>query len=358
MNYRKADLYSQTDASTAKEETIDIDITDVISRIQIKYNSTNGSQTATAHPAKQISKVALVSGSEVLTQMSGQEIEALMFYETGHGRHYEIEYRNGSENRSIYDIYFGRKLYDTELAFDPTKFTNPQLKITHNRASGGSAPSASTLEVWADVFDEKKISPSGFIMNKEHHSYAPSASAWERIELPADYPIRKLYFMGTVADKWWDNIFDKFKIQEDNSKRVPLELDAYDVMQLNISKYGMYTEGFAATTAGVSNYSWYVTPHEVANALLAGIGGGTNPYINSETVGGYLDIGTSAVIAFRGLLAGPLPHGVIPFETGDPSVIDDWWNLANRGTCKFEVKAGSSPGTLTAYLVTQQYRKY
>jgi hypothetical protein len=358
MNYRKAELYSQTDASTAKEETIDIEIQDIISRIQLKYNSTNGSHACTGHPALQISSVKIVSGSEVLMQLSGQQIEAIMFYETGQSRAYELEYRNGVENRSVYDIYFGRKLYDPDLAFDPTKFKNPQLKITHNKALGGSTPSASTLEVFADVFDEKKVTPSGYIMNKEHHSYAPAASAWERIELPADYPIRKLYLMGTVADKWWDNIFDKFKIQEENSKKVPLELDAYDVMSLNISKYGMYKEVIAACSYGVGTYSWYVTPHETVGIGAIGYGSGSNPYPVGETVGGYISMGTGAVIVWRALIEGPIPHGVIPFETGDPANIDDWWDLRNKGTCKFEVKATSSPGTLTAYLVTQQYRKY
>lgn len=357
MNYRRATLYAQESATTPKEETIDIEIEDIISRIQVKFNWTNNGHDATAHPAKQIKTVKIVDGSEVLTQLSGQQIEAMMFYETGIPRHYELEYRNDCEGRSVYDIYFGRKLYDTLLAFNPTRFKNPQLKIDHDKALGGSAPDAATLEVYADVFDERKLSPIGFLMNKQYHSYAPSASAWERIELPADYPIRRLYFMGTVADLWWDNIFSKFKIQEENSKRVPLELDAYDVMQLNISKYGMYTEGFVGTTSSVAAHNWYITPHEVAQTMLSGIGSGSNPFTDSEKVGGYVSINTSAIIAFRALVAGPIPHGVIPFDCGDPEDINDWWDLSRKGTCKFEVQATGSPGTLTAYLVTQQLRK-
>lgn len=356
MNYRKTALYEQTDATTAKTETIDLDLSDIISRLQIKFNSTNDGHTPTAHPAAQISKVELVDGSDVLLSLTARQIEALMFYNTKMGRHYEIEYRNDCENRSIYDILFGRYLYDPVLALDPKKYTNPQLKVTHNKASGGSAPDAATLEVFADVFDEKPVSPIGFIMAKEWYSWtSPSSAANEYVDLPNDYPIKRIGIETFKADSWWDNIISEVELDEENKKKLPWSIDGYDLMQLAISEYGLYTEGIVGTTPAVDTLSVYVTPAEVVNCAVAGIGSNTNPYINAEKVGGYVQLNTSAIVAFRLLLGGPIPHGFIPLDCGMQQDHNDWYDVTRKGKVKLRIKAG---GTADVKVVLQQLRKY
>ena len=356
MKYRKATIYAQTDATTAKTEPIDLDFTDVISRLQIKFNSTNNGHTPTAHPAKQISKVEIVDGSDVLLSLSGQQIEALMFYEYGKGRNYEIEYRNDCENRLVLDLLFGRKLYDPELALDPRKYKNPQLKITHNKASGGSAPDAATLEVFADLFDEKVVTPVGFLMNKEFYSYTAGASAAnEYIDLPNDYPIRRILVEALKADSWWDNIVSEIELDEENKKRLPISQDAYDLMQLAMTNYGMYMEGLVGTMPAVAALSVYVTPAEVPNVAIAGIGSNSNPFINAEKVGGYIELNTTAVVAWRALLAGTIPHGILPLDLGDLDDMADWFDVTTKGKIKLRIKAGAS----AAVKVTlQQLRKY
>lgn len=356
MNYRKATILAQESATTAGTKTIDLDMTDVISRLQIKFNSTNNGHTPTAHPAAQISKVEIVDGSDVLLSLSGRQIEALMFYEYMKGRHYEIEYRNDCENRSIYDILFGRFLWDPELALDPKKFKNPQLKITHNLASGGSAPDAATLEVFADLFDEKVPSPIGFLLNKEFYAYTAAASAAnEYIDMPNDHPIRRILIEGLKADSWWDNIFSEIELDEENKKRLPWSIDGYDLMQLAITKYGMYQEGFVGTMPAVAALNVYVTPAEVVNCAVAGIGSNTNPYINAEKVGGYIELNTSAVVAFRGLLAGPIPHGILPLDCGRLEDMTDWYDVTKKGKVKLRLKAGASA---SVKVTLQQLRKY
>lgn len=356
MNYRKAALYEETDSTTAKTETIGIDIEDIISRLQIKFDSTNNGHTPTAHPAAQISNVEIVDGSTVLLSLSAREIEALMFYETGKGRNYEIEYRNDCENRSVYEYYFGRYLFDPMLAFDPKKFKNPQLKITHNKASGGSAPDASTLQVWADVFDEKVPSPTGFIMSKEHYNWtSPSSAANEYIDLPNDYPIKRIGIETYKADSWWDNIISEVELDEETKKRLPWSIDGYELMNLALTKYGMFQEGIVGTMPAVDTLSVYVTPVEVPNCAVAGIGSNTNPYINAEKVGGYVQLNTSAVVTWRLLLAGPIPHGFVPLDCGIQDDPSDWYDVTKKGKIKLRVKAG---GTATVRVVLQQLRKY
>lgn len=356
MKYRQAVILEQESATTAATKTMDIDITDVISRIQVKFNAMNNGHTPTDHPAKQISKIEIVDGSDVLFSLSAQQIEALMFYNYGKGRNYEMEYRNDCENRMVLDILFGRHLYDPELAFDPEKFTNPQLKITHNKASGGSAPDAATLEVFADIFDEKTVTPTGFIMQKEWYTWTTESSAANKyIDLPNDHIIKRILLMGYKADSWWDNIFSEIELDEENKKRLPWSIDAYDLMQLAITKYGMYMEGLVGTMPAVDTLSVYVTPVEVPSCMVSGIGSNTNPYINAEKVGGYIELNTSAVQAFRCLLAGSIPHGVIPLDCGDQEDIEDWFDVTGKGKVKLRIKAG---GSASAYIILEQLRKY
>jgi hypothetical protein len=356
VNYRKAKIYAQTDASTAKTETIDLDLSEIISRLQIKFNSTNNGHTPTAHPTAQVSKVEIVDGSDVLFSLNAKQIEALMFYNTKMGRHYEIEYRNDCENRSVYDVKFGRYLWDPFLALDPRKFSNPQLKITHNKASGGSAPDAATLEVFADVFDEKPVSPLGFITAKEFYSWTAGASAAnEYVDLPNDRPIKRVLLDTLLADSWWDNIVSEVELDEENQKRLPWTLDGYDLMQLAISEYGLYIEGIVGTTPAVAAMNVFVTPAEVVNCAVSGIGTNSNPFINAEKVGGYVELSTTAICAWRLLLGGPIPHGIIPLDMGLQQNYDDWYDVTKKGKIKLRVKAGASA---TLRVVLEQLRKY
>jgi hypothetical protein len=357
MKYRKTSIYEQTDASTAKTETIDLALSEIISRLQIKFNSTNNGHTPTNHPAKQISKVELVDGSDVLFSLSAQQIEALMFYEYGVGRNYEIEYRNDCENRMVLDILFGRKLWDTDLALDPKKFKNPQLKITHNKALGGSAPDAATLEVFADVFDEKAVSPMGFLMMKELKSYDTGASAAnEYTDLPNDFPIRRILLQAYKADAWWDNIFTEIELDEENKRRLPWSLDAYDLMQLAITKYGQYHETLVGTTPSIgTDKVYYITPVEAANVAMCVMGDPSNAYLQGERSGGYIDVEVVAIQAFRALVSGIIPHGVIPLDCGDLMDPADWFDVTTKGKIKLRLKA---MGSTTVYIALQQLRKY
>lgn len=357
MRYRQASVLAQESATTAAVKTIDITLQDVISRLQIKFNSTNNGHTPTEHPAKQITKVEIVDGSDVLLSLSAQQIEALMFYEYKVGRNYEIEYRNDCENRMVLDVLFGRHLWDPTLGLDPKKFKNPQLKITHNLASGGSAPDAATLEVVADVFDELTPSPIGFIMSKEWHTYtSPSTAAYEYIDLPTDHVIKRILLQTYKKDSWWDNIMSEVRVSEDNDKRLPWDVDAYDLMQYAVTKYGPYIETLVGTGPGVAaGQDWYVTPTEVQTAALQVIGDPSNIYVDQETVGGYISLNVAVVSAFRALICGYIPHGAIPLDCGKQNEIDDWYDVTQKGNVKLRLKAG---GTATVNTVLQQLRRY
>ncbi|NVM24083.1 MAG: hypothetical protein HWN68_20180, partial [Desulfobacterales bacterium] len=193
---------------------------EVISRLQVKFNATNSTNDPTAHPAAQVSRIEIVDGSDILYSLSARQIEALMFYNTRKSRGRILEYRNDNENFMVLDMYMGRYLWDPILALDPRKFSNPQLKITHNKALGGGAPDAATLEVFADVFDEKPVTPIGFISAREYYAWtSPASAANEYVDLPNDYPIKRIGIETFKADYWWDNTVSEVELDEENKKR-------------------------------------------------------------------------------------------------------------------------------------------
>jgi len=140
MNYRTASILAPEAASTAATKTLDINLADPVSRLVIQMKGLNNGTTLTAHPAKMISKIELVDGSDVLFSLSGVECQALNYFDKGRMPFNVVNYCNDVYAIATYELNFGRYLYDPVFALDPTKFTNPQLKITHDGSQGGFAP--------------------------------------------------------------------------------------------------------------------------------------------------------------------------------------------------------------------------
>jgi len=167
-----------------------------------------------------VSKIEVVDGSDVLFGLSGVEAQALNYYEKGRMPHNVCNYIDDAKAIATYELNFGRFLWDTILALDPTKFTNPQLKITHNKANGGSSPDVGELAVFAHIFDEKTVSPTGFLTSKEQYSYTLQAGANEPIDIATDLPYRKLLIqsMSTSLQPWEQ--YNQLKLSQDNDRKV------------------------------------------------------------------------------------------------------------------------------------------
>jgi len=356
LRYRKATMLARESATTAGTKTLDVKLSEKISRIQIRYEPVNGSHVQTAHPAKCVSKIELVDGSDVLMSLSGQEAQALDFYDTKQGREYEMDMRDGMPDQEFFNLNFGRKLWDPLLAFDPTKFSNPQLKITHNRLSGGSVPGSSYLSVYADVFDEKAITPIGWLMSKDFYTYTVTAGAYQPIDLPKDYVLRKLMIQAQVVATIFTEQLDELRISEDNQRKVPIDTGLYQFIAGIMKKYPLYSEIIMQTLLGPGNSNCYVTPGEGVN-VAPGVVGDATVYRTAATGGGRVILYASANTVCMSHVTGYMPHGCLPVEFGDPDDPDDWYDITKIGSLELRLHA---PGGATASpnIVLQQLRKY
>lgn len=358
MYYRNASILSHEDITTAGTKTLDISLKDVISRLNLQVKATNNGSAPTAHPAKIISKIEVVDGSDVLWGLSGQEALALQFYNTKRTPFCVNSYLDNVMNITNYEIYFGRHLYDPVLGLDPTKFRNLQLKITHNKENGGAAPDAATLEVTADVFDQKEAKPTGFLMAKENVSYTLQASANEYVDLPTDHPMRKILVQSLSYGKQpWEQ-YNELKLSEDNDKKVPLDDKTSDLIKYFAAQWPQLQESVEGAALQTTRNFYMMSSYEVEMAAMAM--GFTAAYLKSDYMyGGRVDIRGSAACNFKSVIRGLCPFGALCIPFGDQDVVDDWFDVTKIGSLRLTAKAGSSPGSSsTCEVVTEQLRKY
>ncbi|GAI51927.1 unnamed protein product, partial [marine sediment metagenome] len=70
------------------------------------------------------------------------------------------------------------------------------------------------------MFDEKVVTPNGYLLNKEVSSFTPVAGSAKPIDLPLDNIIRKILVMNTNDDEEPDVQFETIKIDEEKGKRI------------------------------------------------------------------------------------------------------------------------------------------
>jgi hypothetical protein len=269
MNYRLATLLERTTEASDKTEIIDIDVIDPISQIQIVHECT-GASTATfqGHPALCITKIELVDGSDVLFSLSGKEAQVVDFYHNKVVPPNLLYYLNGINAEQIFNLNFGRFLYDPDLAFDPAKFTNPQLKITIDVNGGGRSSTTGFLTVLAHLFDEKSISPSGFFMCKEIKTYSLASATHEYTDLPTDHPYRKLFLKAQAYGYYPDVQVDTIKLSQDVDKKVPFNHSMRQIIRAIMSQTPPWIEHLHTSCPAANGSYNYITPtYEVGFAL-------------------------------------------------------------------------------------------
>lgn len=357
MLYRTSVLLS-ADAITAGTKTLDITVKDVISRIHIQVKATNNGNVPTAHPAAIISKIEMVDGSDVIFSLSGAQAQALEFYDTKRTPFCTNNYLNGAMNITNYQLRFGRHLWDPILALDPTKFRNPQLKITHNYAAGGCTPNAATLEVVLDLFDEKEVKPTGFLMNKELMSYTLSGSANEYVDLPTDYKLRKLLVFSLSAGKQPWQQFNELKLSEDNDKRVPFNDKTSDLIKYFGDNYPNLDEYIVGVALTSTRPFFIMSAYETICAAMSNDYAAA--YLKSDLAyGGTVDIRASVSCNFMAMVRGQMPHGGLCIPFGLQDDLDDWYDVTTLGSLVLTIKAGATPtASSTCQIVTQQLRPY
>lgn len=359
MNYRKTTILSETNLTPAGTKTIEINVADIVSRLTIAWRVTKSKHSMDSYPHKDITKIELVDGSDVLHSLDGGQNQALCIYDRkcptmNHGQHLLA-----NSEYSTYGIDFGRFLFDPVLALDPKRFKNLQLKITYDFDIADTGATLGYMEVWADCFDEKVVTPMGFLTAKDFESWTLSAaSAYHYIDLPTDRVLRKMLIQGYLAayEPWYQVL--EARLSEDNDKRVPFDLELEDYARVMKGVWTPVAEPFVGVADSGGAMTYYLTPTDYW-AQLSCVAH-TAGYVTQGTGGRggkFTPISNAATIECGGIAYGFLPNHCYEFAFGDPKDIDDWYDVTKLGSLRLRLKGGSgSSGNVDTIL--QQLRKY
>lgn len=356
MNYRTAVILARTSKTAAGTVTIDVNIKDPISAIDVIGDFISLGTKPTDILEKLVSKVELVDGSDVLFSLTGEELSALAYYGTGFIPIHKQQWKTNYQITQMCRYFFGRKLYDPLLVFDPTRFNNPQLKITFSLATVQASVATIYLTVIAHCFDEKIPSPIGFLMSKDYYSYTLVADAHQYIDLPTDHVMRALFTLGHNWSQFvWSSI-GHVKISEDNDKRIPVDLDMEHLCRTIAAQFPPYREDIHLWSSSAVVGQRFAANMNVcfSDYGLAAINTG------DMAVGGYLSIGGFTTSQWQNLcVSGWIPHGVVIIPFGDLNDIDDWYDVTKVGSLRLDLTGGGYiTGADSARVITHQLRRY
>lgn len=343
MNYRNTVLLDTTSIATAGTKTIDLDLKAIITRLMVVIEVVNTSYIPANHPLAVLKKVEILDGSEVLFSLDGYQAQALSYYQTGVMDHNELNYENVGVCRTSVTLNFGRWLYDEMFALDPNKYRNLQLRIEHDKALGGCTPTAGNIRVLADLFDERVVTPVGFLGAKEIFSYVPVQAATEYISLPVQDPIRMLMAINTNDNEEPDIQFERVKIDEDDGKHVIFDGLCMDLIRMEANRQDRFTE-YLSGRVGTAGEEFYLSACKDIQLGVIG-SSGTQAYFHGAWSGGRLrSIKGSATIEFGGNCSGRCPHGAVPIFFGRSDDPDDWWDVGRVGKARVQLTPRATAG--------------
>jgi len=370
VKYRDAYIEDALVLADSGTKTIDIPFKDICTQLMFLFQATNGATRNLANPPiKNLSKVEIVDGSDVLFSLSGPQVQGLNYINHGEVPNRLITESGGDYQQDVFYIDFGRYLGDPLWAFNPNKFKNPQIKFTWDLATintvdaTGFATGTGRMTILAKLFDEL-VSPIGFLMSKEHYSFISAASGVESVEMPRDYPYRTLFIRATKTKTHPWSILTKYKLSEENDKRIPFELWEKELRSrmmedMEPARYMAEYQAITDTQLFHDLYEWAacrVTPAMGAGKYrfwTVGLGGS-----------GYTDLHCydelkAAIASYERWIAevnGWYFHNIGFYKFGDPQNPADWYDPTALGDLKLKLTQGSANAIVGVCL--QQARKY
>lgn len=248
MKTRDAVLQYQYTAKDTETKTTDLNVTEPISAIEIEVESVNGASGNLGNFISDIvTKIEVVDGSDVLESLNMSQLEALHFYKTGKTPClFPSEWTSGVQRHNAM-LLFGRHLWDRDYNLDCSKFDNPQLKVTFNKAAiraagatgfaaGDNIKFSAIAKCFSDVPAAKQ-----FLMQKQIDSFTSVSSGDKRIDLPIDYVYRMLMMRAYLQQSDINEIITDIKLTADTDRFIPFnrktqQLDASVFSQFGASR--------------------------------------------------------------------------------------------------------------------------
>lgn len=354
--HRIAMLFSPRDVDEAATTIVDLDMSEVISRIFIKFKATNFDTTNINIPQANITKVELIDGSDVQWTGTGKAIDAASFYDRKVPELHSFNYTAGQGAEAMLCLNFGRYPYDRVYALDPKRFRNLQLRITHDENLCNAGCIVNEMTVWAEVFSKTQPSPIGMFSVKEQYAYTAVAGSYEEIDLPTDAVIRTLYLDALLTNQWLSQEINEVRLDEDNLKTIMYDGQYSELMRMYRPYFGKY-EHKVMVRVEDSPTEFFVAPSQEQVTLLVPYSA-TAGYVSTFRQFGCLQvaIANTDMYAF-GYVSGYIPHGIGAIPFGERQTPEDWYDPRGLKRLRLRLQGGAA-ATGTYRVSTQQIRMY
>lgn len=360
MNRRHAYILNRYSLGDSGEYTTNIGMRDLITAIAIEFRATNGASGNKDNPlAECITSIELIDGGKVLYSLTGMQLFALTAYRKGYIP-YNLVSEIPSNTQNLFGVFqFGRWLGDQAFAFDPSQFSNPQLRIKWNlatvRAVGATGYVTSTLTVTAIAeIMEGASNPQGMICSQQYFEKTTVAAGVEPVLLPGDKLIKAI--MVRCASDIGGGLYgvSNLKLQADNNKLV-----LFDERKTDLQRYltlrnppFMYKHHIYAKNADTF---YPVLKQEEIVSFAPETGDTVVSYLNYGLGKGALNIITGGVAAAAELDIYADVMGFMPFacawldmgEFDDPS---SWFDPTPYREVKLEVTQDAASSALEVVL--------
>lgn len=357
-------IEDQLTLADAGVRIVPINIVDPISELLIGVRATNFIQNKENYAHDVFTKIELVDGSDVLMSMDFKQLQAMHFYNRGVVPHMGIYEWGGGEQRAYQSLIFGRDAMDFDYAFDPTRFRNPQLRVTWNLAEiravdgTGFASGSGKLTVIARCIEQAPRRPGAFFMTKELYDWETAASGDEPIVMPTDYPWRMLMVRcyEAIADRaqpMFQNITD-LKLSCDQDAYVPFQYHTRELLWMMEQWWGLcQTNGkYYADVGDWKPIFIGACPSGHLDLHTPAVHGGIQDIYGSWAQL-YLDAGASGVII---TCFGSGYHNTWCIPFGTPGTPEEWFEAMKHKSIRLLATQGNAGAS--ASVVLQQVRHY
>ena len=321
----------------------DIDIKDPITELLIKVLAKNGENGNDENPiARVVTKIELTDGGTSLWTMDGEQC---LVAARGTRGNLPPEYRSEWDNTypfQIFPLHFGRWYGDTEYAFDPSRFKNPQVKVTVNLANVRAVSEDSAFRTGTSRIDivarimEGAPAPSKMFVVKEIAEWTGAATGTKRVELPVDWPYRLLIVRSFLTNSKPGTNIINLKMSCDADKFVPFDLPWDDVLRQEYSQYEMVHRvqellvlGAELKDIHIGNcHEVVICPNNTESFMAASIWNECSAWCQGyNAIGSALDVDKGANLYSKGYQA---EHAFL-IPLGNKDIPESWFPTADYG---------------------------
>lgn len=240
MKIREVIVQDDETVGDSGTEIIDLNVLDPITELILRYQVKNSTATANDVPPEvTVTKIEITDGGQTYWSLAGEEAVAAACFDTGKWPPCWYNETLSATQRMNFRIPFGRFLGDTQFAFNPTSLRNPQLKITYAK---------DTLHLTGYVkigliarVMEGGPAPSQCLMWKEVENFSSAASGVKNVDMPVDYPYRRMLIRNFISSEVMSGTITHFKMTCDVDKFILFDMDESELSDICESMFGPFT---------------------------------------------------------------------------------------------------------------------